>query len=128
MESIKKSAKKSAVEHLNRLLQVEYDMIFSYPKVIERLVTEDKIGDKQLIKSLEELVKESMHHFDAVNKWIVKLGGEAIWDLKMVSSAEDAGELLLMQLEKETLAISWYRATKKVGEQNRAQAGGPLAG
>jgi len=126
MESIKESAKKSAVEHLNRLLQVEYDMIFSYPRVIDRLVTDDKIGDKQLIKPLEELVKDSIHHFDVVNKWIVKLGGETIWDLKMVSSSADAEELLLMQLEKETLAISWYKATKKIVEQNRVKAGGPL--
>ena len=126
MESIKESAKKTVVEHLNRLLQVEYDMIFSYPRVIDRLVVDDKTDDEQLIKPLEELVKESIHHFDAVNRWIVKLGGETIWDLKMVSSSADAEELLLMQLEKETLAISWYQATKKIVERNRVKAGGPL--
>jgi len=38
METIKESAKKSIVAHLNKLLQIEYDMIFSYPKVIDRLI------------------------------------------------------------------------------------------
>ncbi|MFC1912977.1 ferritin-like domain-containing protein [Chloroflexota bacterium] len=124
MKTITESAKKSITEHLNRLLQVEYNMIFSYPRVIDRLARDDRIEDKQFVKPLEQLVKESIHHFDVVNNWIVKLGGETIWNIGIVSSSVDAGELLLQQLEKETLAISWYKATKTIAEQNIVEAGG----
>ena len=126
MKTIKESAKKSIVEHLNRLVQVEYDMIFSYPRVIDKLARDDRREDKQFIKPLEQLVKESIHHFDMVNNWIVKLGGETIWNIGMVSSSADAGELLLQQLENETLAISWCKATKTIAEQNIVEAGGLL--
>ena len=128
METIKKDAQKNIVARLNRLLQVEYDFIFNYPKVIDRLVNVERINDKQLIASLEELVKESLRHFDTVDKWIRKLGGETIWDLKMVSSLVDTKELLLQQLEKENLAISWYSAARKIAEENKVKAGGILGG
>ena len=70
------------------------------------------------------MVTESIHHFDAINNWIVKLGGETSWNIGMVSSSADVGELLLQQLENETSAISWYKATKKIAEQNTVEAGG----
>ncbi|MFC1935111.1 hypothetical protein ACFLXZ_02215, partial [Chloroflexota bacterium] len=104
-----------------------YDMVFNYPKVIDRLVREKNIDDKQLIKSLEQLVLESLRHFDEVNMWIGRLGGETMWDLKIVSSSADAEELLLLQLEKENWAISWYSAAKKIAEQNKVKAGSVIS-
>ncbi len=92
--------------------------------MIDRLTRDDRIEDKQFIKPLEQLVTESIHHFDAINNWIVKLGGETSWNIGMVSSSADVGELLLQQLENETSAISWYKATKKIAEQNTVEAGG----
>jgi len=38
METLKKDAKKSVVAKLNRALQVEYDLIFNYPRMIDKLV------------------------------------------------------------------------------------------
>ncbi len=124
METIKKDVRKSIVDRLNRLLQVENDLVFNYPKVIDRLVREENIDDKQLIEALETAGQESLRHHDEVSKWIGKLGGETIWDLKSVSSSVDVKELILQQLEKEKWAISWYNSVKKIAEQNKVNAAG----
>ncbi len=92
METIKKDVRKSIVDRLNRLLQVENDLVFNYPKVIDRLVREEKIDDKQLIESLETGAEESLRHHDEVDKWIGKLGGETIWDVKIISSSKAVKE------------------------------------
>ncbi len=127
METIKKDVRKSIVDRLNRLLQVENDLVFNYPKVIDRLVREENIDDKQLIEALETAAKESLRHHNEVDKWIGKLGGETIWDLKIVSSSVDVKELILQQLEKEKWAISWYNSAKKIAEQNKVNADGIIS-
>ena len=124
METIKKDVRKSIVDGLNRLLQVENDLIFNYPKVIDRLVREENIDDKQLIEALETASKESLRHHNEVDKWIVKMGGETIWSLKSISPSADVIELILQQLEKEKFAISWYNSVKKIAEQNKVNADG----
>ena len=124
METINQNVKKSIVDTLNRLLQVENDLVFNYPKVLDRLVREENIDDKRLIESLETAAKESLRHHDEVDKWIVKMGGETIWDFKFVSASADIKELLLQQLEKEKWAISWYNSVKKIAEQNKVNAAG----
>ena len=124
MKTIKENVRKSIVDKLNRLLQVENDLIFNYPQVIDRLVREENIDDKQLLESIETAAKESLRHHDEVDKWIGKLGGETIWDLKIVSSSVDVKELILQQLEKEKWAISWYNSVKKIAEQNKVNAAG----
>ncbi len=48
METINQNVKKSIVDTLNRLLQVENDLVFNYPKVLDRLVREENIDDKRL--------------------------------------------------------------------------------
>ena len=127
METINQNVKKSIVDTLNRLLQVENDLVFNYPKVLDRLVREENIDDKRLIESLETAAKESLRHHDEVDKWIVKMGGKTIWDFKFVSASADIKELLLQQLEKEKWAISWYNSVKKIAEQNKVNAAGIIS-
>ena len=127
METIKEDAKKSVVEQFNRLLQVEYDFLFGYPRVIDKLVNIDKIHDEQVIKTIELVVKESIHHFDDVDKIIRKCGGEPMWNINVVGWSVDVEGMLLQLLEKENYAISWYRAVNRTAEQNRVKASGPLS-
>lgn len=126
VETIKKDAKKSIVELLNKSLQIEYDLLFNYPRVIDKLVNVDKIHDEQLIKTLEGMGKESLRHFDEVEKLIGKLGGEAIWHIDVVGWSVDVEMMLVQQLEKENWAISWYKETKRVAERNKVKVGGLL--
>jgi len=128
VETIKEDAKKSVVEQLNRLLQVEYDMLFNYPKVIDKLVNVDKINDVQLNESLEEIGKDSLRHFDDIDKIIRKCDGECIWNINVVGWSVDVEELLLQLLEKENYAISWYKAVNRTAGQNRVKVGGLLSG
>ena len=63
IETIKKDAKKSIVDLLNRSLQIEYNLLFNYPRAIYKLVNEDKIDDEQLIKNIEITGIESLRHW-----------------------------------------------------------------
>jgi len=124
METIKKDAKKSIVELLNKSLQVEYDFLFGYPRVIDKLVNIDKIHDEQLIENIELVVKESLRHFDEIDKLIAQLGGETMWHIDVVGWSVDVEGMLLQLQDKENWVISWYEAVKRVAEQNKVKVGG----
>ncbi len=128
MESIKESAKKSIVELLNKSVQIEYDFLFGYPRVVDKLVNIDKIHDERLIENIEVVVKESIYHFDEIDKLIRKCGGETIWHINVVDWSVDVEEMLFQLLDKEKWVISWYQAAKRVAEQNKVKASGLLNG
>lgn len=121
IETISKDAKKSIIQLLNRLLQVEYDLLFSYPVVIDKLVNIDGINDEQIISALEVTGKDSRRHFDEVDKLIKKLGGETMWHIDVLDGLVDVEEILVWQLERENWAVSWYKAVKKAAEQNKVK-------
>lgn len=127
LETIKESAKKSIVELLNKSLQIEYDFLFGYPRVVDKLVNVDKINDEQLIENIELVVKESLLHFDEIDRLIRKCGCETIWHINVVGWSVDVEEMLLQLRDKENWVISWYQAAKRVAEQNKVKAGGPLS-
>ncbi len=126
IETISKDAKKSIIQLLNRLLQVEYDLLFNYPRVIDKLVNIDRIHDEQIINALEVMGKDSLRHFDAVDKLIKKLGGETMWHIDVLDGLVDVEEILVRQLERETWVVSWYKAAKKAAEQNKVKVRGFL--
>lgn len=95
LETIKESAKKSIVELLNKSLQIEYDFLFGYPRVVDKLVNVDKINDEQLIENIELVVKESLLHFDEIDRLIRKCGCETIWHINVVGWSVDVEEMLL---------------------------------
>ncbi len=119
-ETIKKDAKKAIIEKLNRALQVEYDLIFNYPRVFDQLANIYKIHDERLNSTIETLGKESLRHFSEIDKLIVKLGGETQWDIKTPGGSGNLEEALAKQLEKEKWAISWYTSVKQIAEQGKA--------
>lgn len=124
IETISKDAKKSVIQLLNRLLQVEYDLLFNYPRMIDKLVNIDGIHDELIIDTLEVMGKESLRHFDEADKLIRKLGGETIWRINVLDRLVDVEEILVQQLDKENWAVSWYKETKKVAEQNKVKVRG----
>ena len=127
-ETIKKEdVRKRIVELLNRSLQLEYDFLFGYPRVIDKLVNIDKIHDKQIVEAIEVVVKESLIHFDDIDKIIGQLGGKTIWHINVVGWLADVEECLLQLLDKENLVISWYQASKQVAERSKVKAGGLLS-
>jgi len=127
MEALKKEARKSVVAKLNRALQVEYDMIFSYPRVIEKLADINKSGKlDDTIEAIEVLVKDSLRHFTEIDKLIVKLGGETQWNMEALGELGDLEEVLAKQLEKEEWVAPWYTSAKRIVEQNKVKAGGVI--
>ena len=124
IETISEDAKKPLIHLLNRLLQVEYDLLFNYPRMIDKLVNIDGIHDELIISTLEVMGKESLRHFDEVDKLIRKLGGETIWRINVLDGLVDVGEILVQQLDKENWAVSWYKEAKKVAEQNKVKVRG----
>ena len=126
IETLKRDDKKSVAEKLNRALQVEYDMIFNYPRVIDKLVNIERIHDKTLISCLETLGKDSLRHFNEIDNLIVKLGSETQWRVEVMDGLVGVEEILATQLEKEKWVVSWYTSAKRIAEQNKVKAGGVL--
>ncbi len=129
IETLKEDAKISVVEKLIRALQVEYGMIFSYPRVIEKLAGINKSGKlDDTIEAIETLVRESLRHFGEIDSLIVRLGGETQWDLKGMGELANINveEELSKQLDKEKWVVSWYASAKRIAEQNKVKAGGVL--
>jgi len=120
METLKKDAKKSVVAKLNRALQVEYDLIFNYPRMIDKLVNINKVHDERLNNIIEALGIESLRHFTEVDNLIVKLGGETQWRFEVIDRLVDVEEILAMQLKKEKWVVSWYTSVKQIAEQGKA--------
>ena len=120
METLKKDAKKSVIEKLNRALQVEYDLIFNYPRMVDKLVNIDKIHDERLNNIREFLGIASLRHFTEVDNLIVKLGGETQWRFEVIDRLVDVEEILAMQLKKEKWVVSWYTSVKRIAEQGKA--------
>ena len=127
IETISKDAKRSIIHLLSRLLQVEYDLLFNYPRVIDKLVKIDKVHDEQIINALEDMVKDSLRHFDSVDKLVKSLGGETVWRVDALDLSVGVEEVLRQQLEKETYAIAWYEEVKNVAERNKVKARGFLS-
>lgn len=120
METLKKEAKRSIVAKLNRALQVEYDLIFNYPRMVDKLVNIDKINDEKLNNTIEVLGIESLRHFTEIDNLIVKLGGETQWRFEVIDRLVDVEEILAAQLKREKWVVSWYASVKRIAEQGKA--------
>ena len=121
---IKEDAKQAIVELLNRTVQVEYDMILNYPRIIENLVNITKVNDEQLNKDLEYVGKASVGHFGNLSKVLELLGGEPVWTLGTIERLVDVHKTLGQQLGKEKAAIALYKATIQLVEKNKVKLKG----
>lgn len=107
--TITKEGKWELVGIFNKILQVEYDMILSYPRLIDKLVNVEGINDEEVNRHLETLGKESIHHFSGVSKVIELLGGEPVWVLPAVERMVDVTAVIDAQIEKENKALALYK-------------------
>jgi len=122
--TIKEDAKQALVELLNRVIQVEYDTILNYPRLIDKIVNIDHIHDEQLNKDLEYVGKASVQHFGSSSKLIELLGGETTWVLGTIERLVDSMEFLGQQLEKEKSMRSLYKETIQLVEKNKVKLKG----
>ena len=65
--TITDEAKRDLIHVLNESLEIEYDMILNYPRMIEKLENIDKIHDEQLNYDLQLLGRQSIRHFNEVD-------------------------------------------------------------
>ena len=121
METIKDDAKRALTGLLNKSLQVEYDFIMNYPRMIDQIINYEGIRDEQLVKDLEILGKVSLRHFGEISKLVERLGGEPIWKIDVIARLEDVQELLIEQLAKEKEAASIYEDAKRIVVQNKVE-------
>lgn len=91
------------VSVLNRALQVEYSMIYHYPRITSRL------RDEEAKRVLDRLVSESLEHADMIAAAVRDLGGEPAYVIGPFPEHLDLIEVLRLQLEKEKLALQLHR-------------------
>ena len=121
VETIKENGKKAIVELLNRSLQLEYNMILNYPRLIDKLTTVDHINDEQLNKDLERLGTESYHHHGWIGQLITQLGSKPDWTMDIVDRLVDVDKMLALQLEKEKTALSLCQEAMRIAERNKVK-------
>ena len=90
------------VSILNQGVQVEYSMIFHYPRLISRF------PDAETRKVLSRLVDDSLEHADIVADAVRELGGQPVWSIESFPEHIDLTEILQVRLEKEKLALKLY--------------------
>jgi rubrerythrin len=91
------------VSVLNQGLQVEYSMIYHYPRIISHF------QDEEAKKVLDKLVSESLEHADMIADAVRELGGEPAYSIGPFPEHLDLIEVLRLQLEREKLALQLYR-------------------
>jgi len=94
VDRITENGKRAIVNLLNQSLQVEYDMILNYPRMLDQLVSIDRVPNQKFIWDLERLGKESFKHAGITGQLIAQLGGEPQWDIKVVERMIDVGSML----------------------------------
>ena len=112
--TITEEAKKDLIELLNKSLELEYDFILNYPRMIEKLEHIDNIHDEQLNKALQRLGMESIRHFNELDRLIVKLGGEAHWYFGVIERLDDVQEILIQQLSEEKAVMSLFEQARQL--------------
>lgn len=121
IETLKDGAKRSLARMLNRSLEVEYDFLLNYPRMIDKLVNYDKITDKQLIKDLEKLGAESLRHFTELSQVVERLGGDPHWRIDTINRLEAIPTLLTHQLRKEKEVLALFIEAKRFVEQYKVK-------
>ncbi len=94
---------RKSLDLLNQALQVEYSMIFQYPRLA------GFIEDEEIRKLVLQLGYASMNHADVVASAIRELGGEPEWSFESIPQERDLVKVFQVQLEKEKLALELHQ-------------------
>jgi hypothetical protein len=122
-DRITESGKRAIVEVLNRIVQAEYSFIINYPRIIDQLVTVEKVADEQLVADLERLARESSEHLGIITQLTTRLGGETAWRITTIDRMVDLDSLGEQQLAGERDAIRLYTDAKRLAEDNPVRSG-----
>jgi len=117
--TITSDAKRVITDLCNKALLTEYDMIVSYPRLIDHLTNFEKIKDKQLIQDISNLGKESLGHFQKTTDLITRLGYQTAWRMTVLPRLVGISDELEKQLAKESFARNSYQEAKKVAMNNK---------
>lgn len=121
IETLKEDARIAIFRILNKSLKVEYKFMFNYPRMIDQLITYEKINDEQLNRDLEFMVKESLRHFKELSNLIERLDGEVEWMFDVIDRLVDVEQMLTQQLENEKLVKSLFEEAKHIAELNKVK-------
>ncbi len=109
VETISEDGKKLLIAMLNKAIQVEYDLILNYPRIIDYFVNVEKLNDERFLSDLETIGKDSLRHLNWDMALIKSLGGEHKWDLNIIERHYDFQKRRGQQLEKEKTAAELYK-------------------
>ena len=109
VETISEDGKKALNAMLNKAIQVEYDIILNYPRVIDYFVNFKKVTDERLLSDMETIGRDSTRHLGWVADIIKSLGGEVVWPINTVERDFKFHERRGQQLEKEKMAVELYK-------------------
>jgi len=119
--TITDNAKAAVSDLCNKAILVEYDIIFSYPKIIEHITNFEKIKDDQLIHDIEILGKDSLSHYKTMDTLITRLGYKPAWQSGILPTIVDVRDLMENQLNKERLVRDTYREAKHIVLNDKQQ-------
>ena len=117
--TITEEAKYAVGAICNETLVTEYDFILSYPRIIDNMVNNNKITDKQLLDDIETLGKDSLTHFGIVDNMVQRLGAKTAWSFNTLPRSVDIIDVLESQYEKEKSAHYLYNEARKVANANK---------
>ncbi|MEE9516825.1 MAG: hypothetical protein V3V52_06960 [Candidatus Adiutricales bacterium] len=118
VKTISKDGKKLLIAVLKKAIQVEYDLIFNYPRVIDSFIKFDKINDERFLSDVETIGKDSLRHLNWDVDIIESLGGEYDWNINAVERYYDVNERRGQQLEKEKAAAELYKQAIRLVREN----------
>ncbi len=118
VKTISKDGKKLLIAVLKKAIQVEYDLIFNYPRVIDSFIKFDKINDERFLSDVETIGKDSLRHLNWDVDIIESLGGEYDWNINAVERYYDVNERRGQQLEKEKAAAGLYKQAIRLVREN----------
>ncbi|MEE9202186.1 MAG: hypothetical protein V3U31_03190 [Dehalococcoidia bacterium] len=104
-------------------LQVEYRLIFNYPRVIDQIVgVHGMAGESdESVKTLKRLGLDSVQHAHWTAGLIRDLGRDPELDFEVFDTQTDIAAWLLECREREKFALSLYERAKSVAEQRQTR-------
>ncbi|MFC1900992.1 hypothetical protein ACFLYN_05305 [Chloroflexota bacterium] len=117
--SITEEAKAGIVALCNRAVTLEYVMIVNYPRIIDHIRNFEKIEDAQILQDIDSLGRESLGHFNKVDRIVNYLGGTIRWEADMLPRLVGVEDMLGIQLDKEREALATYTQAKEIALNNK---------
>ena len=100
VDRITEEGKKAIINLLNKSIQVEYDMVMNYPRIMDQIKNIDKSQSEEFINNCERLGKDSFRHATIATKLIEELGGKPEFEMLVIDRMIDIQKALIEQLAR----------------------------